>query len=201
MNAASALAHASVSVSFAGATDMARETADIVLMDDDLSGLITAIHAAKTAMRTVHQNVGIVVVPNVAGMALAAVMPLSPVIAVIINNGAAIVAEMNGFRPLLGPEGWRKLLARRQKGAVLPVEAHLPILLPPADEQPANGHGQNGFHAQTVSVAGMGQNGNGSSNGSYEAIATEADPVKRANGSNGANGHHVTVLDALPQNA
>jgi Cu2+-exporting ATPase len=116
-------------------------------------------------------------------------MPLSPVIAVLINNGAAIVAEMNGFRPLLGPEGWRKLLARRQKGAVLPVEAHLPILLPPAEAQPANGHSQNGFHAQTVSVASMGQNGNGSSNGSYEAIATEADPVKRTNGSNGGSPH------------
>ena len=37
--------------------------------------------------------------------------------------------------------------------------------------------------------------------GSHEAIATEADPVKRTNGSNGANGHHVTVLDALKQDA
>jgi P-type E1-E2 ATPase len=42
INDSAALAHASVSISFAGATDMARETADIVLMDDDLSSLILA---------------------------------------------------------------------------------------------------------------------------------------------------------------
>ena len=199
INDSAALAHASVSVSFAGATDMARETADIVLMDDDLSGLIKAIDASKTAMRTVHQNVGIVVIPNAAGMALAAVMPLSPVIAVLINNGAAIVAEMNGFRPLLGPEGWRKLLARRQKGAVLPAEALVPALLPPAEAQQANGHGQNGFHAQVESVAGIGRNGNG--NGVHETSVVEAVPAEHTHGSNGSNGYHVTALDALPQDA
>ena len=192
INDSAALAHASVSVSFAGATDMARETADIVLMDDDLSGLIKAIHAAKTAMRTVHQNVGIVVVPNVAGMALAAVMPLSPVIAVLINNGAAIVAEMNGFRPLLGPEGWRKLLARRQQSAALAVGVPLPALLPPAEaplasELPANGHSRNGSNVVIESVADNGRNGG------YGALAPEAAAPERANGSNGHNGHNVTV--------
>ena len=50
INDSAALAHASVSISFAGATDMARETADIVLMDDDLSSLILAILVAKHAM-------------------------------------------------------------------------------------------------------------------------------------------------------
>ena len=111
-----ALAHASVSVSFAGATDMARETADVVLMDDDLSSLILAIRIAKQAMAVVRQNAGIVVGPNLSAMVWAALIGLSPVAAVLINNGSAIVAEMNGFRPLLGPPGWDQLKARRGGG-------------------------------------------------------------------------------------
>lgn len=105
INDSAALAHASVSISFAGATDMARETADIVLMDDDLSALILAIQISKHALRIVRQNVGIVVVPNATGMVIAALIGLDPVLAVLLNNGSAIAAEMNGFRPLLGPPG------------------------------------------------------------------------------------------------
>ncbi|HNS02913.1 MAG TPA: heavy metal translocating P-type ATPase, partial [Anaerolineae bacterium] len=125
INDSAALAHAAVSVSFAGATDMARETAEVVLMDNNLTSLITAIDAAKRAMRTVRENVGIVVVPNVAGMAAAALVGISPAIAVVLNNGAAIVAEMNGFRPLLGPAGLRARLPWRQKPAALLPAASL----------------------------------------------------------------------------
>ncbi|MCO5186026.1 MAG: heavy metal translocating P-type ATPase [Anaerolineae bacterium] len=110
INDSAALAHASVSISFAGATDMARETADIVLMDDDLSALILAIQISKHALRVVRQNVGIVVVPNATGMVIAALIGLDPVLAVLLNNGSAIAAEMNGFRPLLGPPGRKQSL-------------------------------------------------------------------------------------------
>ena len=44
---------------------------------------------------------GIVVVPNATGMVIAALIGLDPVLAVLLNNGSAIAAEMNGFRPLL----------------------------------------------------------------------------------------------------
>ncbi|MBC7515260.1 MAG: heavy metal translocating P-type ATPase, partial [Alkalinema sp. FL-bin-369] len=40
INDSAALAYADVSISFAGATDIARETADVVLMEDDLRSLI-----------------------------------------------------------------------------------------------------------------------------------------------------------------
>ena len=78
INDSAALAHASVSISFAGATDMARETADIVLMDDDLSSLILAIQISKHAMRVVRQNAAIVVGPNLSGMVWAALIGLNP---------------------------------------------------------------------------------------------------------------------------
>ncbi|MCA9952054.1 MAG: heavy metal translocating P-type ATPase [Anaerolineales bacterium] len=110
INDSVALAHASVSISFAGATDMARETADIVLMDDNLAALILAIQISKHAMRVVRQNVGVIVGPNAAGMVAAALVGLDPVAAVLINNGSAIMAELNGFRPMLGPPGRKKSL-------------------------------------------------------------------------------------------
>ena len=131
INDSAALAHASVSVSFAGATDMARETADVVLMDDDLSSLILAIRIARQAMAVVRQNAGIVVGPNLSAMVWAALIGLNPVAAVLINNGSAIVAEMNGFRPLLGPPGWDKLKAQRLAAAAQ-TGRDQPIALLPA---------------------------------------------------------------------
>lgn len=207
INDSAALAHASVSVSFAGATDMARETADIVLMDNDLSALITAIDAAKTSMRTVRQNVGIVVVPNVAGMAAAALIGISPAIAVVINNGAAIAAEMNGFRPLLGPEGLRRLLRWRQPSPALPADVHLPAL-PPAPEIPAtaasssNGPApadapRDGMGAAPSATAGFilenlphtGRNGTHNGHHPTGVVGEAAHGSNGQNGQNGRNGH------------
>jgi len=174
INDSAALAHAAVSVSFAGATDMARETAEVVLMEDNLTALITAIDAAQRAMRTVRENVGIVVAPNVVGMAAAALVGISPAIAVVLNNGAAIAAEMNGFRPLLGPAGVRGRLWGRRSAATLPLETGAAALLPaPAtpdsDDQAApmaaassvNGAAGNGIRAVEPAMAHSGNGRNG----------------------------------------
>jgi heavy metal translocating P-type ATPase len=155
INDSAALAHAAVSVSFAGATDMARETAEVVLMDNDLLALITAIETAQRAMRTVRENVGIVVVPNVVGMAAATLVGISPAIAVVLNNGAAIAAEMNGFRPLLGPESLRHRLFGRRAAAALPAGAASPALLPAPAAPASNGHsaGSAQLFAETAPLA------------------------------------------------
>ncbi|MGD1903092.1 MAG: heavy metal translocating P-type ATPase [Geitlerinemataceae cyanobacterium] len=104
INDSAALAHADVSISFASATDMARETADIVLMDDNIASLILAIRIAKQTMDVVWQNTAVVAVPNLSAMLFGVFFILDPVLAVAINNGSAIVAELNGLRPLLGPD-------------------------------------------------------------------------------------------------
>ena len=102
INDSAALAYADVSISFAGATDVARETADVVLMENDLRSLIHAIHIAKQAVEIIWQNTAIVAVPNIAALISGIVFALDPVVAVVINNGTAILAELNGLRPLLG---------------------------------------------------------------------------------------------------
>ena len=104
INGSAALAHADVSISFASATDMARETADIVLMDDNIASLILAIRIAKQTMDVVWQNTAVVAVPNLSAMLFGVFFILDPVLAVAINNGSAIVAELNSLRPLLGPD-------------------------------------------------------------------------------------------------
>ena len=103
INDSAALAYADVSVSFAGATDIARETADVVLMEDDLRGLIMAVKCARQAMDIIWQNTAIVAVPNLGALLSGIFFALDPILAVVINNGTAILAELNGLRPLMGP--------------------------------------------------------------------------------------------------
>ncbi|MCX7595597.1 MAG: heavy metal translocating P-type ATPase, partial [Fischerella sp.] len=103
INDSAALAYADVSISFAGATDIARETADVVLMEDDLRGLIMAIKCARQAMEIIWQNTAIVAIPNLGALLSGIFFALDPILAVVINNGTAILAELNGLRPLMGP--------------------------------------------------------------------------------------------------
>lgn len=101
INDLAALAYADVSVSFAGATDLARETADVILINDDLEDLTYTIDIAKQAMEIVYQNTAIVAVPNVSVVLAGVLFALDPILAVIISNGSALIAEFNSFRPLL----------------------------------------------------------------------------------------------------
>lgn len=104
INDSAALAYADVSISFAGGSDIARETADVVLMDDDLSGLAHAITIAKQVMDIIYQNALIVGIPNFGALAVGVLFSLDPLLAIIINNGSAILAGLNGLRPALGVE-------------------------------------------------------------------------------------------------
>lgn len=102
INDAPAMAEANVSVAVPRGADLARETADVVLLTEDLDDLVTALRLARSAMGLVRQNIGLVVVPNSAGMMLATIGRLSPLVATILNNGSTILAALNGLRPLTG---------------------------------------------------------------------------------------------------
>ncbi|MBW4553511.1 MAG: heavy metal translocating P-type ATPase [Aphanocapsa sp. GSE-SYN-MK-11-07L] len=103
INDAAGLAHADVSFSIASGNDMARETADVLLLDDDLQGILQAMEIAKRAMEIVYQNTAIVAVPNIGVVLASIVFALDPILGVIISNGSMIAAELNGFRPLFEP--------------------------------------------------------------------------------------------------
>ena len=101
LNDSAALAYADVSVSFRDGSDVARETADVVLMKNDLRGLVEAITIARKAKQIIHQNTGIVAVPNLYGLAIAATVGMNPMTATLINNGSSVIAGVNGLRPAL----------------------------------------------------------------------------------------------------
>ncbi|MBW4611917.1 MAG: cadmium-translocating P-type ATPase [Desmonostoc vinosum HA7617-LM4] len=103
INDSPALAYADVSVSFANGSDIARETADVVLMQNDLYGLLEAIEIARKAKQLIHQNTGLVAIPNLAAMAIAVLFGLNPLAATVVNNGSTVVAGVNGLRPILKP--------------------------------------------------------------------------------------------------
>ncbi|HBB32274.1 MAG TPA: heavy metal translocating P-type ATPase [Cyanobacteria bacterium UBA8803] len=102
INDSAALAYADVSVSFRDGSDIARETADVVLMKNDLCGLVEAIAIARHAQQLIRQNTGIVAVPNLSGLVLAGSVGLNPMAATLINNGSSVIAGLNGLRPILG---------------------------------------------------------------------------------------------------
>ncbi|MPZ49741.1 MAG: cadmium-translocating P-type ATPase [Dehalococcoidia bacterium] len=104
INDSPALAFADVSVSFRGGSDIARETADIVL-EDSLAGLPLAVELSRRAMGLIQQNLAIVALPNVAGMAMAASGAAGPLLSTALNNGSSVAAALNGLRPLLGSSG------------------------------------------------------------------------------------------------
>ena len=103
INDVAALAHADVSISIASGSDMAREVADIVLLDDDLRDLAHAITIAKRAMEIVYQNTVLVAAPNIGVVLAGIVLALDPILGVIISNGAMLLAELNSIRPLFDP--------------------------------------------------------------------------------------------------
>jgi hypothetical protein len=148
-------------------------------------------------MSVVRQNAAIVVAPNVSGMIWAALIGLNPVAAVLINNGSAIVAEMNGFRPLMGPPGYKELQAQREaieamereKGTAYTGASPLPATIDGtavavAASTPATS-GTNGVNGTNGTHAVNGVNGHNGTNGTNGHHAKNG-----VNGVNGANGHH-----------
>ncbi len=99
INDSPALGYADVSISLKDSSDIARESADVVL-HGDLRGLAEAVDIARHTMRIIRDDLAIVAVPNAVGFALACVGVVSPTMATALNNGSAVAAALNGLRPL-----------------------------------------------------------------------------------------------------
>jgi Cu2+-exporting ATPase len=101
INDAPALAVADVGISLHGGTDVALETADVVLLEAGLAKLPDAFRLADDAMRRVRIGLGTVIVPNAVAVVLGAVGLLTPGGAALINNGSTVAAALAAVAPLL----------------------------------------------------------------------------------------------------
>ncbi|MGI0493673.1 heavy metal translocating P-type ATPase [Alkalinema pantanalense CENA528] len=101
LNDSVALAYADVSVSFEHGSEIARETADVVLMNNNLLDLLEAIAISQQTRALIDQNTTLVVAPNLIDLGLATTVGLNPLAATAIHNGSAIAAGLNSLRPLL----------------------------------------------------------------------------------------------------
>ncbi len=79
-----------------------REIADLMLPYGDLNSLLTALDLAGVALDIIHQNITLIAVPNISIVVLGVLFALDPILAVVLNQSANLLAELNGLRPLVG---------------------------------------------------------------------------------------------------
>jgi Cd2+/Zn2+-exporting ATPase len=107
VNDAPALAGAAVGITLGGiGSDVALDSADVVIMEDRLSAVPEAIDLARAARSIVIQNV-VVSILGVAILSLTVVLRgLSLPVAVLFHEGATVIVALNGLRLLSRKAGY-----------------------------------------------------------------------------------------------
>lgn len=98
INDAPAIRAANASITVAGSTPLSSTISDCTLLQANLRGIETVLESSQHAVRHIHENIRISLGYNIAGISIAALGWLNPVVAVLIMLSSSLFVTMRSLQ-------------------------------------------------------------------------------------------------------